>query len=60
MMSFKYAMTNWFKYCRSISLIISWHVVEAFVNSNDIIMYSYSLYRMRKVVFYFFFVFILI
>jgi len=56
----KYAMTNWFKYCRSILLIIFWHIVETFVSSNDIIVYLYNLYRVRKAIFHFFSIFILI
>ncbi len=60
MMSFKYVITNRFRYCRITLLIISYYVVETFVNSNDIIMYSYNLYCMRKIVFYSFFIFILI
>ncbi len=59
-MLFKYTMINRFKYCRNVSLIISWYVVKTFVSSNDIIVYLYSLHRVQKIVFYFFFVFILI
>ncbi len=59
-MLFKYAITNRFKYCRNILLIISWYVVETFVSLNDIIVYLYNLYRVQKVIFYFFLVFILI
>ncbi len=59
-MSFKYIMTNRFKYCRNALLIIFLYVVEAFVNSNDIIVYLYNLYCIRKAIFHSFLIFILI
>ena len=40
-------------------LIVFCIVIEAFVNSNDIIRYSYILYFVRKVVFHSFFIKIL-
>ncbi len=60
MMLFKYAITNRFKYCYNILLIISWYIIKTFVSSNDIIVYLYNLYRVQKAIFHSFFIFILI
>ena len=52
--SFKYVTTIMSRYSRSVSLIMFWHVIDVFINSNDITRYSYDLYFVRKIVFHFF------
>ena len=51
-MSFMYIITNLFKNSCKILLMIFYNVVDAFVNSNDIIKYSNNSYLILNIVFY--------
>ena len=52
--SFKYVTIIMSKYSRSISLMMFWHVIDAFVNSNDITKYLYDSYFVWKIIFHLF------